>query len=1093
MKSFSFLVIPALMGVMSAISSCGSRPPDGLAPTPDGDGPVVVFDLENKPLPEIPFPNDLATRPDPSSPTGRRLNMSLVAPTDLESRIRRQVDKMDGFGTFAPIWVSFSKAVDVISIIERHHNLDFDDDAVFLIDISARKGSPGYGKPVFLDMGQGFFPKTLPSTPEYFSSSGYGLYFPYDSHSQASNLLFETVDEDLDGDGKLDPGEDLDFDGVLDAPNLIPGGSDQWDDLMTFYEKESNTLIMRPVVPLRERTTYAVVITRRVEGTDGEPVRSPFPYINHTHQTKALRPIEEILPDYGLELADVAFAWTFTTQSITSHLKVIREGLYGAGPMAYLADDFPPVYTQYRLRDEDASGASVNLYTIDVEDLLPYFPIVAGLLPGGEISGAALAESYDYVDYIVAGEYDSPNFLVDRDDLAVEGYPADDDELFDVDPETGEAVFGVGEVPFICTVPKENPDWNIEPPFPVIIFMHGTSGSKIHTLAYGGVHARHGFAVCGIDGWANGMPLPEEGILSADLVKSTLAGIGYSPLFDVIEGKRTRDLDMDGTRDIAGDFWTIDALHTRDAIRQTVVDLVNFVRIMRSFDGERLCSKGIEGEEESGVCGDFNGDGTVDFGGLDSRYNAWGISLGGIVIGVFAGVEPALDAAVPVSGGGGLVEVAIRSVKQGVPELVVLPLIGPLFIGRLSPAEGEEGLTELLFFLPGQGATHERRFALLDDVSPGDRATVRNLDSGEERSVLIGEEGTLRLQIAADALFATEIRGLMGFDPAAEDHDPPKITHTLGDPSGLWPALGDRLVFEVHSPSGELKHRIESFGEDVQFNGIVYRQGAPLVNLYRGFGYQRQTPGIRRFMAIAQALLESGDPVNWAPHYHLDPLVYDRVPEDRGVTPGVNVLTIVTVGDSQVPLATGFSIARAAGVLSYSVPDQRYGKTQSQVLIENHVMEGLVHRNRFMVEYTDQDGEPAEQPIMFDPDDLDNSRTFEGCECSTRILEDDPDDPYLLTAYGCKDGQGNWCGSGYGEPDLDPPLRATVDTGIGRGKAGLRILFIEPEGVHGINLMNPSRPFDMETYALNLMSRYFISGGEEIRDDPCLEDSSCSD
>ena len=32
---------------------------------------------------------------------------------------------------------------------------------------------------------------------------------------------------------------------------------------MTWYERETNTLIIRPVVPLREETRYAVVLTER--------------------------------------------------------------------------------------------------------------------------------------------------------------------------------------------------------------------------------------------------------------------------------------------------------------------------------------------------------------------------------------------------------------------------------------------------------------------------------------------------------------------------------------------------------------------------------------------------------------------------------------------------------------------------------------------------------------------------------------------------------------------------------------------------------------------------------------------------------------
>ena len=34
---------------------------------------------------------------------------------------------------------------------------------------------------------------------------------------------------------------------------------------MPFYEKQTNTLILRPLVPLHERTTYAVVVTRRLK------------------------------------------------------------------------------------------------------------------------------------------------------------------------------------------------------------------------------------------------------------------------------------------------------------------------------------------------------------------------------------------------------------------------------------------------------------------------------------------------------------------------------------------------------------------------------------------------------------------------------------------------------------------------------------------------------------------------------------------------------------------------------------------------------------------------------------------------------------
>ena len=81
--------------------ACSSGSVVGLAPAEDTGGPRVLFDLQKKPLPEIPFPNDLATRPDAASPTGLRVNASQIAPTRLEANVRRLLDTLDGFGTYA--------------------------------------------------------------------------------------------------------------------------------------------------------------------------------------------------------------------------------------------------------------------------------------------------------------------------------------------------------------------------------------------------------------------------------------------------------------------------------------------------------------------------------------------------------------------------------------------------------------------------------------------------------------------------------------------------------------------------------------------------------------------------------------------------------------------------------------------------------------------------------------------------------------------------------------------------------------------------------------------------------------------------------
>ncbi len=82
-------------------------------------------------------------------------------------------------------------------------------------------------------------------------------------------------------------------------------------EFVDFYEFATNTLIIRPITPLDEASRYAVVILRDVKGLNGEPVRSPFEYINHTMQTNDLQPLIPILQQRGIPLENVAFCWSF--------------------------------------------------------------------------------------------------------------------------------------------------------------------------------------------------------------------------------------------------------------------------------------------------------------------------------------------------------------------------------------------------------------------------------------------------------------------------------------------------------------------------------------------------------------------------------------------------------------------------------------------------------------------------------------------------------------------------------------------------------------------------------------------------------------
>ena len=1147
---------------------------NGINLAESGGGPKVIWDLAARPLPDIPFPNDLATRLDNSSPTGLRLNLSLIAPIGMEEEVRERANRLDGFGTYAPITVSFDSPIDLDDLRSRHvENHDFADDAVYVIDVTPT--SPTFGQPAMLDLGRGHHPLVLKVTDAY---------FPNDPRESGNNLVFESVQEES--------GEDTDFDGVADEPNVHPAGGHPWNDLLTHYEKQTNTLLVRPVAPLRERTRYAVVVTRRVHGTTGsgrpcsndagcpqsgscdsankkcrEAVRSPFFWANHAHQSEALEPLEGILAEgkLGIETDDVAFAWTFTTQSITADLVAIRNGLYGSGPLARLADEFPPTYSLTVAKTAERAEQTGSAYVVSIDEMMeiagPMLPSLSGVIPSLAESADVLIETYASVDYLIAGTFRSPNFLVDRDGHASPGHPADDDEIFEMNAETGEAVYGSSAVPFVCIVPKERADYHDpdfphhtgKQPFPVAIFMHGTASSKLQALGFAGQFGRLGIATCAIDAFGHGMPFPalpvDGGFMSEENVIKLIEAFapGYTPVYDILKGTRVRDINMDGNLDPAGDFWTMDPFHTRDCIRQSVVDLMQFLRILRSMDGEQIA----EGRDGGPLLGDFDGDGAVDLGGPDNRYFAYGISLGGIVTAVFAGVDPALDAATVVAAGGGLSDVAIRSTNPGVPEMAIMPALGPVIIGD---ADEDTGELVMRFVMPVFDHTDLLEIARLSEATPGRTVRLTNLDSGATRHAVVRSGAGLRLQIPADAMRATELRHYTGFDPMVRlggeecENDagceqglkcnasacgcqksehcpegwgcrtgkcmmlPQPIDSTLE--TQAHPALGDRFLLEVLEKD-KVVESVDVFESDVTVSGVVYPEGAPLVNLYRGFGNARQTPEFRRFMTVAQTVLEPGDPVNWARHYALEPIAYPE--SDPDAIPGTNTIVLNGVGDTNVPVATGIAIARAAGIVGFVEADGRYGeKSEMDVLIEHGVVEGVYNRCRYAVEVADAQGAAAEECILFDPDDLDGSRLAGKCSSCAYTYEDGEEKP---TGWVCSAADGEACGDGFGAPsDLTEPVRATMVVGgdgapeqarlahcsshnpdgtcrvfkSPSGVQALRFALTKPVGFHGIYLMAPYKPFDIETYQLNLMARYFVSSGTELWDDLCLEDNSCS-
>ena len=146
-----------VLGLAGAGLLVGCQPAEGLMEA-ERAAVTVKFDFDHLPLPDIPLPNDIATRPDSSSATGKRLNASMMAPTEMEQTVRELVDSLDGWGVYQPITVGFTGPIDVNSVLDGHRDVDYrlDNDVIYLINID--RDSKEFGRVHHLDVGNG---KTL--------------------------------------------------------------------------------------------------------------------------------------------------------------------------------------------------------------------------------------------------------------------------------------------------------------------------------------------------------------------------------------------------------------------------------------------------------------------------------------------------------------------------------------------------------------------------------------------------------------------------------------------------------------------------------------------------------------------------------------------------------------------------------------------------------------------------------------------------------------------------------------------------------------------------------------------------------------------
>ncbi|MBX7192263.1 MAG: hypothetical protein K1X94_09405, partial [Sandaracinaceae bacterium] len=493
------------------------------------------------------------------------------------------------------------------------------------------------------------------------------------------------------------------------------------------------------------------------------------------------------------------------------------------------------------------------------------------------------------------------------------------------------------------------------------------------------------------------------------------------------------------------------------------------------------------------LAGDFDGNGVPDLGGPNVRYAMAGGSLGGIITALTAGAEPLITAAAPVVGGGGLSDVAIRTENGSVRSAMILRLMGPLVLTQRS-----DGPTDDTSCAAGQYSVQVRAPLLDDDarteiacvdgdlLGPDDLMIVRNLSNGEVAcaGATRHEAGRFRVGIASDQGDRWTIElyenaaGLVDYGDCTFEGASPMPARTID-------------TWEVASGDGEgLCANCATFGQ------THYAAGDLLSAPAAGFGRRRQTPELRRLVMLAQTALERGDPINYVGRIFLRPLTATGVPAEPR-----SVLVTHTDGDPNVCIATGYAMARAAGVLPFLPPDApahladyrapaSFGvahpgfASPNDLLLGYHAIEGIARLARHPVS-------GGGEQFLVDVDNLSDGLSFFDPNGRDPLPEDmgglapvRPDSPL------------RW--SRHSRAVTGPSDDGVWEYEAGAPMSGLVSPYVEPRGIHGFSaIYDPNSPFDMAVYMFNMLGRYIGTDGRDIPylTDPeghhCLEDSSC--
>lgn len=309
-------------------------------------------------------------------------------------------------------------------------------------------------------------------------------------------------------------------------------------DALVALDPTGMSVVVVPLKPLKESTTYMVILTNGIKDTNGKNSGTASAYLLAksgtplTGTTAALEPLRQLVNTQlavaggeGINPNDVILSWTFTTQSVTPVLNQVKT----------LATQKTAAIAQIPGATSPLGKANLYMGTLEV----PYY-----------LDDANPLQSF----WTGVGN----SFLT----------------RYNAVPQSK----STQTIPVLMTKPNASSAFGASPPsggWPVVIFQHGITRNRTDMLGVADTLADAGFVVIAID-------LPLHGITSTanddPAVSALLTALQASNTPFPGDRERTFDLDLDGVSGIdpSGSYFInlSSPITSRDNIRQAISDLL---------------------------------------------------------------------------------------------------------------------------------------------------------------------------------------------------------------------------------------------------------------------------------------------------------------------------------------------------------------------------------------------------------------------------------------------------------------------------------------------------------------------------------------